>query len=180
MHNEGTISLGNYDGIKFTQGSLGETLLGSVKLVYRTTGNPDMSFSLRDASDVLYLRAGGNVGMGNSDPSHPLHMASGAHVTASGVWTDASSRDYKENIQDLKSNDALATLRALEPKQFNYRVDPDETFLGFIAEDAQDLVATAERNGLSPMDFVAVLTKVVQDQQKKIEKLEANRTDSPI
>jgi hypothetical protein len=35
-----------------------------------------------------------------------------------------------------------------------------------------ELVATQDRKSLSPMDIVAVLTKVTQDQQKRIEKLE--------
>jgi hypothetical protein len=33
------------------------------------------------------------------------------------------------------------------------------------------LVATKDRKGLSPMDIVAVLTKVVQEQQKTIDEL---------
>jgi hypothetical protein len=41
--------------------------------------------------------------------------------------------------------------------------------VGFIAEDVPDLVATKDRKGLSPMDIVAVLTKVVQEQQKTAE-----------
>ncbi len=43
--------------------------------------------------------------------------------------------------------------------------------MGFIAEDVPELVATKDRKGLSPMDIVAVLTKVVQRQQKEIEEL---------
>jgi hypothetical protein len=34
-----------------------------------------------------------------------------------------------------------------------------------------ELVATKDRKGLAPMDIVAVLTKVVQEQQKTIEEL---------
>ncbi len=45
--------------------------------------------------------------------------------------------------------------------------------MGFIAEDVPELVATSDRQGLSAMDIVAVLTKVVQEQQQKIEQLEA-------
>jgi len=36
-----------------------------------------------------------------------------------------------------------------------------------------ELVATADRKGLSAMDIVAVLTKVIQAQQQQIEALEA-------
>ena len=47
---------------------------------------------------------------------------------------------------------------------FKYRAD-GEAHVGFIAEDVPDLVASRDRKGLSAMDIVAVLTKVVQRQQ---------------
>jgi len=40
-----------------------------------------------------------------------------------------------------------------------------------------DLVATKDRKGLSPMDIVAVLTKVVQQQQKTISALSKKMTE---
>jgi hypothetical protein len=56
--------------------------------------------------------------------------------------------------------------------QFNYRNDQSETYVGFIAEDVPDLVANEDRASLSPMDIVAVLTRVIQAQQDRIEELE--------
>jgi len=53
--------------------------------------------------------------------------------------------------------------------RFNYKADTTDECLGFIAEDVPSLVATGDRKGLSPMDIVAVLAKVVQEQQKAIE-----------
>ena len=44
-------------------------------------------------------------------------------------------------------------------------MDKTDRHVGFIAEDVPDLVASEDRKGLSAMDVVAVLTKVVQDQQ---------------
>jgi hypothetical protein len=105
----------------------------------------------------------------NSDNS--LSMASGASCTAGGTWTNASSRVLKENIQLLGAEEALNTLNNLSPVKFNYKVDKAEKHVGFIAEDAPELVATADRKGMSPMDVVAVLTKVVQEQQKTIAEL---------
>ncbi len=110
---------------------------------------------------------GGNVGMGGQlFPAHPLHMGSGAHVTAGGVWTNASSRDYKEDIQTLSAADAVATLAGLNPVTYKYKNTENEHHVGFIAEDVPALVAEEDRKSLSPMDVVAVLTKVVQEQQK--------------
>jgi hypothetical protein len=127
--------------------------------------------------DRITIDREGNVGIGVSRPAHPMEMASGAHVSAGGVWTNSSSRAKKENIAELTPEEALRTLALLQPVQFNYKSDQQETYVGFIAEDVPELVATSDRTGLSAMDIVAVLTKVVQAQQQQIEELEA-RLDS--
>jgi len=127
--------------------------------------------------DRITIDREGNVGIGVTRPSHPMEMASGAHVSAGGVWTNSSSRAKKENIAELTPEEALRALALLQPVQFNYKSDQQETYVGFIAEDVPELVATSDRQGLSAMDIVAVLTKVVQAQQQQIEDLKA-RLDS--
>lgn len=117
----------------------------------------------------ITIKGNGNVGIGTQNPSYPLQMASGAYVTTGGVWTNASSREYKDNIKGLKVENAMETLQGLNPVTFNYKVSPEENHVGFIAEEVPDLVAMKDRQGLSPMDIVAVLTKVVQGQQEAIQ-----------
>jgi len=68
--------------------------------------------------------------------------------------------------------EALQALADLQPVQFRYKNDATETYVGFIAEDVPALVAMQDRQSLSTMDIVAVLTKVLQDQQKRIDELE--------
>ncbi len=110
----------------------------------------------------------GNVGIGVTSPTYPLHMASGAYCSAGGAWTNASSIAFKQNVQALGLADARRALADLRPVSFAYKADPGEEHLGFIAEEVPELVATGDRQGLSPMDIVAVLTRVVQEQQKTI------------
>jgi hypothetical protein len=123
----------------------------------------------------LHYTRDGYLGIGyfyyGNTPQYPIEMTSGAHVTVGGVWTDASSREYKENISKLKREDALSALKKLKPVTFNFKKDKSESYAGFIAEDVPELVATNDRKGLAPMDIVAVLTKVVQEQQTTIEQL---------
>jgi len=128
------------------------------------------------ASPLIYgdfsagvVNINGKLGVGVKSPVYPLQMASGAKCTAAGVWLDASSRALKENIRALTAEDAFETLVRLAPVRFNYKADREDEYLGFIAEDVPSLVATGDRTGLSPMDIVAVLTKVIQEQQKLIE-----------
>lgn len=117
------------------------------------------------------IRSSGNVGFGLWANSHPLQMASGAYCSSGGVWTNGSSREYKKDIKDLTSAEAMDTLKGLNPVKFSYKASSDERHVGFIAEDVPDLVASKDRKGMSSMDVVAVLTKVVQEQQKTIAEL---------
>ena len=102
------------------------------------------SLLVRDnsANEVrMTLDENGNVGIGTYSPVHPLEMASGAHVTAGGVWTNASSRSLKENISALTTKEAFDALSVLNPVKYNYLSEKSENYVGFIAEDVPDVVA---------------------------------------
>ena len=69
-------------------------------------------------------------------------------------------RAFKDNID-------------LEPVRFTYKADASgDLQLGFIVEDVPELVSIPCRKGVAPMDLVALLTSVVQQQQGRIEALE--------
>ena len=148
-----------------------------------TQSSGETGYIMHNRASTLTIGAGsvdritidheGNVGIGVSRPKRPLEVANGAYVSSGGVWTNSSSRDRKENIKDISVEEALAVLAGLEPVRFNYKNDTQESHAGFIAEDVPNLVATSDRKGLSAMDIVAVLTKVVQAQQQQIGALEA-------
>jgi hypothetical protein len=138
-----------------------------------------------DATQVIFVAREDNlVGVNIATPTQPFIVGTnatngnGAHVTPVGVWTNGSSRVNKENIRTLTSQDAFAALSGLEPVLYTGKGDPEaEEYVGFIAEDVPDLVATKSRTGLSSMDIVAVLTKVVKEQEKTIGQMEKTITD---
>ncbi len=86
------------------------------------------------------LLTGGNVGIGTKTPTNPLEMGSGAYVSTGGVWTNASSRTFKQNIADLPLERALAAIEQLAPVTYQYKASPGEHHVGFIAEDVPELV----------------------------------------
>jgi hypothetical protein len=115
----------------------------------------------------------GNIALGGlTATSNAIEHFNGAKLTAGGVWTNASSRALKMNIRSLSASEAFKTLEKLNPVQFEYKAQPGEKYVGFISEDVPALVASSDRKSLSPMDMVAVLTKVLQEQQKTIAKLQ--------
>ena len=97
----------------------------------------------------------------------------GAHLTTGGVWTNASSRELKDNIEALSTEDANKALAALSPVRYVYKNSRDEEYVGFIAEDVPDLVAINDHKSLSPMDIVAVLTTVTKEQAAKMTEKDA-------
>ena len=119
----------------------------------------------------LVIDSTARIGLGVASPLYQIDHSSGARLDA-GNWVNASSRGVKQDIHQLDADAAVDALKALRPVTFAYKANPAETHVGFIAEEVPELVATTDRKGLSSMDVVAVLTKVIQEQQRTIENLE--------
>ena len=154
-----------------TAGTTGESAIH-----FGDSGDDDIGrIQYRHATDDMVFRTSTDATMilGNEFDSNLIVMDNGAELTQGGVWTDASSRSLKADINDLSLSDAMDTVMGLVPITFSYVRRIDEHHVGFIAEDVPDLVASHNRKGLSPMDIVAVLTRVVQWQQGMIEDLES-------
>lgn len=159
------------------------------KLEVETTGENAAIVTQRTDGAINYMNSTATYGNFGTVSDHPLRLAvngvwrvrfdndnsltmkNGATCTAAGVWTNNSSRELKENIEDLTLDEAEETLENLKPVKYNYKVDKSENYVGFIAEDVPDSVAMNDRKHLVAMDIVGVLTKVVKQQQKTIEEL---------
>jgi hypothetical protein len=157
--------------VRRTDGATGG-IIGGTAISVGSFTNAALRLITNNAQRV-YITGGGNVGIANNSPTHLLDVgASGAYCNG-GAWVDGSSITFKTNVKDLTTEAALAALMALKPVRYTYTANPNEEYLGFIAEDVPALVAMADRKGLAPMDIVAVLTSVVQEQQQTITDLEA-------
>jgi hypothetical protein len=159
-----------YGGASF---GVGAAFLNS-KATGATAPNPSLRF-LTGTTERVIIDNEGNIGFGSNvagfNPADPLvHQNTNARLTG-GIWTDGSSRAIKHDIHDLETSDALEAFAHLTPVRYRPNSVPEEEVLGFVAEDVPALVAFNDRKSLSPMDFVAVLTKVVQEQQKTIDEL---------
>jgi hypothetical protein len=98
-----------------------------------------------------------------------VRLGAGGGAYSDGTdWFPSSSREVKENINSLTDAEALRALNDLNPVRYNYKINKKEERVGFIAEDVPELVAVNGRKHLNAMDIVAVLTKVVQQQQQSL------------
>ena len=99
-----------------------------------------------------------------------LRLHRNGNLWIAGALTQSSSRRAKQRVRPLDVRSALRALRGLRPKRYAYKADPGEEHLGFIAEDVPELVAIRGRKGLNPMDFSALLTRVAQHQQRRLDR----------
>lgn len=94
-------------------------------------------------------------------------------LTIRGSLSQGSSRELKENITSLSSQEAIDVLGALNPVKYNYIADDSQTMnAGFIAEEVPELISADESKAVKTMDVIAVLTKVVKQQQAELETLQ--------
>jgi trimeric autotransporter adhesin len=90
------------------------------------------------ASTHLQIRSDdGYVGIGRtgSSISHPLHMGSGAHVTAGGTWTNSSDADAKTDFQPVNPDEILAGVVQMPITYWEYKNDQGVRHLGPTAQD---------------------------------------------
>jgi hypothetical protein len=112
------------------------------------------------------LALDGNVNVGGNV------IAQGAVI--SPEFITASSKEIKENIANLSSQEALEVLGHLSPVKFNFKADnAKKEHIGFIAENVPQSVASSDGKGINLTNIVAMLTQVIKEQQKTIDALVA-------
>jgi hypothetical protein len=172
------MAIGNTAGYSNKTGS-GNVFLGW-NAGYSETGSNKLYITNNLETPLLYGVFATNptntklgIGTKSVGGDNAIAVWNGAHLTKGGVWTNASSRELKDNIEALSAEDANAALEALSPVRYVYKNSRDEEYVGFIAEDVPELVANNDRKSLSSMDIVAVLTTVTKDQRVEIAEQQA-------
>jgi hypothetical protein len=181
----GAISIGQLG----TGGSIHPTIRLTIKDLQDSSFNSGIALVRSTNTDTAYINmVGGNLNFNAPTGASTqfkvagtntfaiaangsISSSTGASLSSGGTWTDASTRELKQDIKDLDYRESLNIIKQLNPVKFAYKKDPKNKKIGFIAEDVPDLVATEDRKGLSALQIVSALTKVVQSQQKEIQQL---------
>jgi hypothetical protein len=95
---------------------------------------------------VMFFRGGqsGYLGLNRDDNDggllYPIHVGTttsngnGAHLTGGGVWTNGSSRLFKEDFQVLEGAEVLDRITAMQVTRWKFK-GTDEKHIGPVAED---------------------------------------------
>ncbi len=125
--------------------------------------------------DLTLIFSGGAMNTGAlviaqwSQYARGLRIDSSGNITYSGNLNRLSSREIKENIDDLSVQEALVALEKLNPVKFNLKADEGKVMqVGFIAEEVPHLATTSDGKAIISDHIVAILTKIIKEQQKAI------------
>jgi hypothetical protein len=108
---------------------------------------------------------------------NPIEHVSGAHLTAGGVWTNASDENLKENFQPVDGEAVLEQLENLNISQWNYKSEPAAMrHIGPTAQDFQRVFGVgSDGKSISTIDPAGVALaaiKALSEKSKRIDQLE--------
>ncbi|MFH1892915.1 MAG: tail fiber domain-containing protein [Candidatus Zixiibacteriota bacterium] len=160
-----------------------------------SNGHNSMAFGMDVYVDspwrVVFFRGPGSGRLGiNRDDNdggidHPIHVGTdgtngnGAHLTAGGVWTNASSRDAKEAFEPFDAEELLNSIADIPVESWRYK-NSTERHIGPVSEDFVEAfdVGTTDDGGvrnnkhLSANDVAGVALAAIKELHKKNTELE--------
>jgi hypothetical protein len=98
----------------------------------------------------------------------------GAYLTKGGTWTNASSKAFKENFEEIDAETLLEKVRQLPITKWSYK-GTTETHIGPMAEDFKDsfqLGLQGDNEHISTLDASGVALKAIQALIQKNKELQ--------
>ncbi|HVM51337.1 MAG TPA: tail fiber domain-containing protein [Candidatus Acidoferrum sp.] len=153
---------------------------------YEGAGNTSMSFGYDGSgagsdnalriynsagSNVFTFEHGGFLGLGVVNPSNPIQHFSGALLTSSGVWQNASDKNRKTDFQPVNAEAVLAKVAALPVRSWRYTNELET--VRHVGPTAQDFQAAfglgTDDKSIGTVDEEGVALAAIQGLNRKLQ-----------
>jgi len=128
--------------------------------------------SSKTTGKVVLQDHGGNVGIGNGNPTDRL-MVVNAHCDGNN-WINSSDKNLKENFRPVDAKAILAKVAALPITIWNYKSDPSSEHLGPVAQDFHaNFGLGRDCTSIATVDEGGVALAAIQGLNQKLEERDA-------
>lgn len=94
-----------------------------------------------------------------------------ARITPAGAFTNASKREYKENIKAFKAS-GLDIINSIKICSFNMKGDPEKDYrIGFIADDTDPIVSGKNHDVMDLQNCIGIMMKAIQELSQEVNEL---------
>jgi hypothetical protein len=116
-----------------------------------------------------------------ADVNYDVYASSGAYLSTSGTWTNASSRTLKENFVEVSGGSVLDKLQTLSIYEWNYLTDsPSVVHIGPVAEDFKQVFGYGQDNkSISTIDPAGIALAAIKELDLRVRNL-ANLSSAPV
>jgi hypothetical protein len=147
--------------------------------------NPGLNFVETGVADGrLFIKAGGNVGIGTTQPRFTLEVNGSAGKPGGGMWTNSSDLRLKRNVQPLPG--ALQKLLKLRGVSYQWQ-EPEKhgnlagEQMGLVAQEVEEVFpewVSTNTDGFKDLTIrglEALVVEAFRDLNNRIEALERRR-----
>lgn len=114
----------------------------------------------------------GGLYLATPETGNAIDTDTGATLSGGGDWTNASSRDLKENFATLDPFDILAKINSLTISRWNYKKEASSTtHIGPLAEDFAQTFGVGGQKSISTIDPAGVAILGIQALSKQVDEL---------
>ncbi len=133
--------------------------------------------------EQIVMRADGGIYITNQSETAPddltrlINTSTGAYLSSSGVWTNASDSSLKENFTAVDGEEILARLLGLDIKAWSYRSAPGARHIGPTAQEfSRAFGLGADDRSISTVDPAGVALIAIQELHKKTKEIDDLKT----
>lgn len=167
---------------------MGSSIGGRLRLYYEggLFGTIDSLNSESTTKPGMNITSYYNPGLQVTNNQGASIWLNGTNVSYTGSLVKSSDYNFKQNISEISSDDALKFLMELNPVKYEYKENPEKKHYGLIAQEVLDILdkfnidkennALVSKNaddsyGIDYTNIIALLISAIQSQQKQIDEL---------
>jgi Chaperone of endosialidase len=151
--------------------------VGDLVIGARAGGDADTDLQLRTRDDKrgsLYLKNSDGSWVLSASPTSLSYLtangANGASLSTGGVWTNGSSRTFKENFSRVDAASMLRKVVDLPISTWTYKNSAEGTHIGPMAEDFKATFALGtDAQHIATVDADGVALAAIQGLNEKLE-----------